>query len=583
MTLTKMLATSQHNTDRNDPFLALYHTNVFPERKFVFFHLLVFVWFLFVFLPACPAWGEDRLHEDLIQELYSTKFGIDAERIPVLTVELSHGLTEVPIQTGKGLQVTAYTPTPKTLDLPPAQTLRVLKKRSSKATLHYFIVLENLGAQDKSLAGSLGKQWADKGIPLTVRKIGGIFALNGQIVNNTRYLLHAGVFKDEAQAKKRLDSLRAHGADRAFLHTELVQRAQGMLQLVDEEDRVLLESHDLIAFQSPSHEPIACPKVHYGQGFKEGVEARRYRGELFVTMDPAGLLLLGNRVNIEDLLKGTVPSEMYGKAPMEALKAQAITARGHLLSKFGTRHLAEPFHLCSTQHCQVYGGVGKEQSRTNRAIEATRGQFLVDQHGLVDTVYSALSGGLTERNDLVWPQTPHAPLQGSSDFVHDRRFDQGITPENFDTYLFHPPQTYAKLAGFNAKFYRWTRRFTPEKLNKLVAKKFKVGQVQNLLPGERGFSGRLKSLTIQGSDGQATILWELPIRRLFNNLPSAAVKIIIDRDAQGHPTAFTFHGAGWGHGVGMSQTGAMGRARAGQNYETILLHYYTGSHLKTLY
>src|SRR6202000_564806 len=107
-----------------------------------------------------------------------------------------------------------------------------------------------------------------------------------------------------------------------------------------------------------------------------GREARRYFGRVYVTVDRSGKLAVVNAVPEDKLLAGLVRAEMLPSAPPEALKAQAIAARNELLAKLGTRHLTDPYRLCSTQHCQVYAGAGHEDARATAAVQATRGLLL---------------------------------------------------------------------------------------------------------------------------------------------------------------------------------------------------------------
>src|SRR5207237_6670921 len=109
---------------------------------------------------------------------------------------------------------------------------------------------------------------------------------------------------------------------------------------------------------------------------------RSFRGALELAPDRSGRLAAINLVGLEDLLKGLVPSEIFAKAHLEALKAQAVTARGEVLAKIGLKHLADPYLLCTEQHCAVYKGVGGEAASTNAAVEATRGEALFDAGGV---------------------------------------------------------------------------------------------------------------------------------------------------------------------------------------------------------
>jgi SpoIID/LytB domain protein len=101
--------------------------------------------------------------------------------------------------------------------------------------------------------------------------------------------------------------------------------------------------------------------------------------------------------------------------------------------------------------------------------------------------------------------------------------------------------------------------------------------VRALLVTSRGVSGRARSLTVEGDGGRAVVDGELRIRRLLGNLPSAM--FVVDRDGD----ALVVHGGGWGHGAGMCQWGAVGRADAGQTYREILRAYYAGAEVAKIY
>ena len=100
---------------------------------------------------------------------------------------------------------------------------------------------------------------------------------------------------------------------------------------------------------------------------------------------------------------------------------------------------------------------------------------------------------------------------------------------------------------------------------------------------ERGVSGRARLLQISGSDGATQVRGELTIRKLFGMLNSAMFEIKAEKDSKGRPTKWTFTGGGWGHGVGLCQTGAIGRAEAGQGYREILGHYYSSAQVARIY
>jgi len=132
-----------------------------------------------------------------------------------------------------------------------------------------------------------------------------------------------------------------------------------------------------------------------------------------VTLDRNGSLAVVNALP-EDRFCRLAAGGNLPYAPEEALRRKAVAARGELLSKIGTRHLGDPFRLCSQTHCQVYLGAGHETARTTAAVAATRGEvlFTADGKDLADTVYSANCGGHTEHNENAWPG--HARAGGSA-------------------------------------------------------------------------------------------------------------------------------------------------------------------------
>ena len=164
-----------------------------------------------------------------------------------------------------------------------------------------------------------------------------------------------------------------------------------------------------------------------------------------------------------------MPSEIFSAAPAEALKAQAVTARGEVLAKVGTRHLADPYLLCSEQHCAVYRGRSGETPSTNAAVEATRGLALFSTEGrLVDSVYSAVCGGHTEDNDAVWGGVPDPSLRGRPDVLEPVPGcpTRDATPDRFLAFDFPAACRRGRFA--QPSRYRWEKRFTAPQLDALA-------------------------------------------------------------------------------------------------------------------
>ena len=136
-------------------------------------------------------------------------------------------------------------------------------------------------------------------------------------------------------------------------------------------------------------------------------------------------------------------------------------------------------------------------------------------------------------------------------------------------------------------FYRWHVTYTADELTEIVRRKREedFGRIIDLIPVERGSGGRIKRLRIVGTNCSMIIGKELEIRRSLapSHLLSAAFVVERGPMTDGHPSSFTLHGAGWGHGVGLCQIGAAAMSLKGYGYRQILTHYYKGAVIRKLY
>src|SRR5262249_37453453 len=156
------------------------------------------------------------------------------------------------------------------------------------------------------------------------------------------------------------------------------------------------------------------------------------------------------------------------------------------------------------------------------------------------------------------------------------RFGGAITDGNIRDFLTAAPPAFCKTASKNAR-YRWTVRRTAAEMDQLTAS-LGIGSVRGIDVLERGIPGRAKAIKATGQRGDKTVRGELKIRQLFGGLSSAMFVVDVEKSGA-RPNAFVFSGGGFGHGVGMCQTGAMGMAEAGFKYTDILRHYYRGSRI----
>ena len=382
---------------------------------------------------------------------------------------------------------------------------------------------------------------------------------------------------------------------RTTIHEELVKLPSGTIVIHSRRGRRLHLAKDVVYFGTTRGGQITVENVEHSRGYKRhGRETRGFWGHIYVVVDRFGKLSVLNSVGAERLLAGLVPAEIFSRAHLEALKAQAVTARGEVFSKLGHRHFAEPYHLCSEQHCQVYAGAARERASTTKAVRQTRGLLAVRPREtkrspleLVDSVYSSTCGGFTEDNEIVWDTPPseslRARLDGNPNDPALAPFKGGLNESNIRAWLAAYPPTYEARSSFvRAKKFRWARTFTAARLNALMRDKG-IGRVTNLKILGRGRGGRVTGIRVIGTAGSFDVLRELPVRRLFGNLNSGMFVIDLSRNGDGSLAQATFTGGGWGHGVGMCQIGAIGRAESGQSFRQILEHYYNGAVVEGLY
>jgi stage II sporulation protein D len=315
---------------------------------------------------------------------------------------------------------------------------------------------------------------------------------------------------------------------------------------------------------------LRAARVEPSQGGTMALAGRRnaYPGSIEIAAGGGGLRVI-NTVGIESYLAGVVAAEMPSTFPLEAMKAQAIAARTYTLSHLGD-HAAEGADLCSQVHCQVYLGSPPATSRAARAVQETAGEVLVWNDLLIDALYHSSCGGATAASWDVRQGKLLPYLTGAS--------DSGPGGE-----------AYCSLDRDS----RWTAAFTREQAERRVAAN--LGAVT----GRPGLSpGHLRSLQIENRRGSRVEWLDVgtssghyrvrgdAIRWLFGNgnpgpsgLPSCAFTLSVRKDRHGRPMAFTFKGVGHGHGIGMCQWGARGRAESGQSAEEILSAYYPGAEI----
>jgi stage II sporulation protein D len=529
--------------------------------------------------PLVVASADDTSASDKLRILYSTRFTFTDDGLPLVTVEIMGGQKQVSLHARGGVAVRPDGIGGSTVQADGGDSWTVTVENPKPALLQEWTVVETLGADDAPGIAAAVARWKERGFEPRAFEIGTLFGTGGEVIDTREIRIAIDPVASGKGAARAAEHAKRFGV-KTSVHEELVRRPSGTI--VAKSGSTKIENPSVLWFQPErASETITVADVPTGTGgsqLETGHEDRRYWGTVYVTLDHDGSLVAANAVSEDKLLAGLVPAEMMADAPAAALEAQAIAARTELLQKIGRRNLTDPFLLCSTQQCQVYAGAGKEDPRTTHAIEATRGMVLLrDGGGMVDVRYSASCGGHTEDNDAIWGGDPDPSLRGRGD---DPKAEMTKVTD-VDAFLDEPPDSAwcgrVKSASARAKF-RWTERISVTDMSARVATEFpEVGRVKALTAKTRGSSGRIEILAIAGDKSTIEVTGDLHIRRLLGGLRSTLFEVKRDGDA------FVFKGAGFGHGVGMCQLGAIGMAEAGKSHDKILAHYYRGTHLHKLY
>jgi stage II sporulation protein D (peptidoglycan lytic transglycosylase) len=300
------------------------------------------------------------------------------------------------------------------------------------------------------------------------------------------------------------------------------------------------------------------------------VDGKRYRGDLRLAGSDTGLVVI-ETVGVEAYLRGVVPLEMGDRPPGDssALRAQAVTARSYAYT-----HLAEPetsdYDLTASVLDQAYGGVDAETPVGNAAVAATAGIVVIYGGRVVNAPYSSTCGGETAAPSEVWHSPDEPYLRPVSDRIPGTdRYYCDIAPR-----------------------FRWTRTLSASDLNAAVARYLSAyagvpggdpGLVRDVSVINRTPSGRVGQLRVETTMG-SYVLRGNDMRYVLRSvggeiLNSTYFSVSVKRTNRGALAGLVLDGRGYGHGVGMCQWGAIGRARAGQDFRTILRTYYPGTAL----
>ena len=283
----------------------------------------------------------------------------------------------------------------------------------------------------------------------------------------------------------------------------------------------------------------------------KGIPWHRYRGFLTVRREADSTFRVINTVALEPYLYGVIPAEIGAKVPMEAMKAQAVAARTYALKNRG-KCAADGFDLDDTTRCEGYYGLDGETALSNAAVDATRSQVLTYAGQLIDAIFSTDSGGVTA-----------CDLSGDCPYLQAVKDCDDADGRDY---------------AADERYHTWTHTFTPAQIAALLARdpRTRVSKFVSLTIDGLDASGRITTATVAGADGTLRTVTGPQLRQILGYDVLRSTRVTMTRMPGG---SYQFAGKGWGHGMGMSQDGAV--AMAGppyrKTYQEILTHYYVGA------
>lgn len=351
---------------------------------------------------------------------------------------------------------------------------------------------------------------------------------------------------------------------------------------------------------------LECDQIVAGRGFHW---EQRYKlcfpGSFELSAQDDSLTLV-NIVNFENYIASVITSEMGSSCPAEFLKAQAVAARSWAHVFLSNKHPDENFDVCNDDDCQRYQGTTHLSKEVAEAVSSCRGEFILNQdESVCAAYYSKNCGGVSELPEDIFGFKLHA-FQAASDAKKSTKLNLS-TDEAFASWITEPNEAfcsesfvkhtdykhYLGAVDRNEHYFRWSCKLSVTELIRNLGRKFNLTdilKITDLTPLKRSQSGTITRLCISyldqaNKEKNLTLENQYDIRRALHPSFLYSSAFILDklRTEQKELCEIHFKGSGWGHGVGLCQIGALGRALAGEDYCSILKHYYPCTYIRKTY
>ena len=330
-------------------------------------------------------------------------------------------------------------------------------------------------------------------------------------------------------------------------------------------------------------------------------------GTLIIRIHESHLIMI-NELPMEHYIMCVATSEMSAACPPELINAQTIAARSWMLANIEQKHRDLDMDVCNDDCCQRYQGSTFLSGQSIQGATGTSGQVLMCEEVICDARYSKNCGGVMESFDTIWPGGHHSytivkadsdedPVEWNPPLSDEKNFKRWVkaTPITYCSPWTVPEDELKQYLGNvdeQGAYFRWEIKVAQEELLEHINQLHTIDakSIVNLEVINRGGSGRANRLAIEyidkNDERQILLLQsEYSIRQSLHPkfLYSSAIIITPKMGKQEIPKSFQYLGAGWGHGVGLCQIGALGMALKGFEAEQILAHYYPGSVIEKIY
>lgn len=334
----------------------------------------------------------------------------------------------------------------------------------------------------------------------------------------------------------------------------------------------------------------------FGNNDYANLNGKYYRGSIKLIKNNNNYYII-NRVSLEEYLYGVVPKEIPSSAPLEALKAQAIVSRSYSLSNLN-KHIKDGYNLCDSTHCQVYSGYSAEKDSTNKAVDETKGIILEYNDRAVDAVFHSSSGGHTESSENVWgtkipylvavkdPFSLNVPNSNwnitftNSVIVNNLRNNNIEIQDLIDIEVLDRTES-GRVKTIKVVASDKTVLLSGDKFRMIMGNsnfKSTLFSIEKNYDTDKVVKSTLSKNGIEEIDFTSNTIMIITNNGI-KNLDKSSIDVLnslgqTNINIDTHVSSFSFVGKGYGHGVGMSQYGAIEMAKEGYNYEQILQYYY---------